>query len=106
MMELGDVLFTYSIKEGGRQNGKMNIGDARGGGAASYIEIYLGYILNKEIITLCIFIQKGNLTLTQMCIYIYIYFHNNYTVVAPLVMEHWSRLAPVLAGSNVLVVNG
>ena len=68
MMELGDVLFTYSIKEGGRQNGKMNIGDARGGGAASYIEIYLGNILNKEITTLCIFIQKGNLTLTQMCI--------------------------------------
>ena len=31
MMELGDVLFTYSIKEGGRQNGKMNIGDARVG---------------------------------------------------------------------------
>ena len=60
MMELGDVLFTYSIKEGGRQNGKMNIGDARGGGAASYIEIYLGNILNKEITTLCIFIQKGN----------------------------------------------
>ena len=25
MMGLGDVLFTYSIKEGGGQNGKMNI---------------------------------------------------------------------------------
>lgn len=25
MMRLGDVLFTYSIKEGGGQNGKMNI---------------------------------------------------------------------------------
>ena len=30
MMGGGDILFTYSIKEGGGQNGKMNIRGARG----------------------------------------------------------------------------
>ena len=36
MMGLGDILFTYSIKEGGDQNGKMNIEDARREQPATY----------------------------------------------------------------------